>query len=107
LPRGFAHEISDNFFAAQQPIYELKLLKKCLNRLLFYFRNFITRKNLRLLVAFSANGRVENIPVLTSLGYGLDAQAIKAAKRIKFEPATRDGKPVMSVKTVEYSFTIY
>jgi TonB family protein len=62
---------------------------------------------IRLLVAFTASGRVENVLVLTSLGYGLDAEAVRAAKGIKYEPEIRDGKPVTSVKTVEYTFTIY
>jgi TonB family protein len=62
---------------------------------------------IRLLVAFTETGKIENVLVLTSLGYGLDAQAIRAAKGIKYEPATRNGKAVTAVKTVEYTFTIY
>jgi TonB family protein len=62
---------------------------------------------IRLLVAFTENGKIENVLVLTSLGYGLDAEAIRAAKAIKYEPATRNGKPVTSVKAIEYTFTIY
>lgn len=62
---------------------------------------------IRLLVAFSENGTVGNVLILSSLGYGLDEQAVKAARGIKFEPETRNGKPVMSVKSVEYSFMIY
>jgi TonB family protein len=62
---------------------------------------------IRLMVAFTGKGVVENILVLTSLGYGLDAEAVRAAKGIKYEPETRNGKPVTAVKTVEYSFTIY
>ena len=53
------------------------------------------------------SGKVEHVLVLTSLGYGLDEEAIKAARGIKYEPQTRDGKPVTTVKPVEYSFTIY
>lgn len=62
---------------------------------------------IRLLVAFSETGKVTDVLVLTSLGYGLDEEAVKAARGIKFEPEKRSGKAVMSVKTVEYSFTIY
>ncbi len=62
---------------------------------------------IRLLVAFTESGKVEHVLVLTSLGYGLDEEAIKAARGIKYEPQTRDGKPVTTVKPVEYSFTIY
>lgn len=62
---------------------------------------------IRLLAAFSENGKVENVLVLTSLGYGLDAEAVRAARGIRFEPAARNGKPVMTVKMIEYSFMIY
>lgn len=62
---------------------------------------------IRLLVGFSASGKVENILIIKALSHGLNEQAIKAARGIKFKPATRDGKPISVVKMVEYSFTIY
>jgi TonB family protein len=61
---------------------------------------------IRLLVAFPENGKVSNILVLTSLGYGLDEEVIKAARKIKYEPQKRNGKPVMTIKPVEYIFSI-
>jgi TonB family protein len=62
---------------------------------------------IRLLVAFTESGKIEHVLVLTSLGYGLDEEAIKAAKGIKYVPETRDDKPVTTVKHIEYTFTIY
>jgi TonB family protein len=62
---------------------------------------------IRLLVAFSETGKVTGVLVLTSLGYGLDEEAVKAARGIQFEPEKRGGTAVMTVKPVEYSFTIY
>jgi TonB family protein len=62
---------------------------------------------IRLLVAFSENGTIGHIFALNSLGYGLDESAFSAAKKIKFEPETIDGKPVTAVKLVEYHFTLY
>lgn len=62
---------------------------------------------IRAAVLFAANGRVMNVLILTPLGYGLDEQAVRAARGIKFEPATKDGKAVSVVKMVEYSFAIY
>ena len=61
----------------------------------------------RLLVAFGADGKIENVMVLSSLGYGLDEVSIKAARKIEFEPATLNGQPVRSIRPVEYTFTIY
>ena len=39
-------------------------------------------------------GNVTRVVVLTTLGYGLDEQAVQAASQLKFSPATKDGKPV-------------
>lgn len=41
------------------------------------------------------------------LGYGLDELAFKAARRIVFQPKMKDGKPVSTVVTLEYGFSIY
>lgn len=57
-------------------------------------------------VVFSANGQIENIQVIAGLPYGLTEQAIKAAKKIKFVPAMKDGKPVAVWMHLEYNFTL-
>ncbi|MCA1625078.1 MAG: TonB family protein [Acidobacteria bacterium] len=62
---------------------------------------------IHLAVLFAANGRVSQIIVLQGLGYGLDQEAVKAARAIKFEPVVKDGKPISVVKIVQYSFAIY
>lgn len=62
---------------------------------------------IRLRVGFSADGEVKHILIIKPLGYGLDEQAVRAARGIKFEPAIKDGKPISQVKVVEYSFAIY
>jgi len=45
-------------------------------------------------VTFDAGGTLTIHRVVDGLGHGLDEAAIKAAEKIKFEPARRDGKPV-------------
>jgi TonB family protein len=45
-------------------------------------------------VVFSANGDVQVVRVVRGLGHGLDESAMRAAKNIKFSPATRDGQAV-------------
>lgn len=62
---------------------------------------------IRLLIGFGEDGTIKGILILNSLGYGLDEEAVRAARQIKFEPAKKDGKPVYVVKVVEYSFAIY
>lgn len=63
--------------------------------------------NVILRVTFLANGEIGAIFPIKELPDGLTEQAIAAARKIKFEPAKRDGKPVTVTKPVEYSFTIY
>lgn len=58
-------------------------------------------------VTFFDSGEIGRISVISGLGYGATDNAIAAAKKIKFEPAMKDGKPVTVTKPVEYSFTIY
>lgn len=61
----------------------------------------------KILVLLGADGKVGPIIMLTRLGFGLDETAVRAARQIKFEPKTVNGKPVSSVVTMEYSFTIF
>ena len=56
---------------------------------------------------FSADGTINNIKVAAGLPYGLEENAIDAAKRIKFIPAMRDGKFVSTWMQLEYHFNLY
>ena len=55
---------------------------------------------------FSKTGRVENIQVIASLPDGLTEQAIKAARKIRFIPAVKDGKSVSMWMQLEYNFSL-
>lgn len=56
---------------------------------------------------FSADGTIINIKVAAGLPYGLEENAIDAAKRIKFIPAMKDGKFVSTWMQLEYHFNLY
>jgi len=60
-----------------------------------------------LLVMFSHSGQIGFVLPLSSIGYGLDDEAVAAAKRIKFIPPTVNGQPVTVFRRVVYSFTVY
>ena len=60
-----------------------------------------------LLVAFEKTGEINHILVVRGLGGGLDEQAVKAARKIKFEPRMVNGTPVTTARIVLFSFTIY
>jgi protein TonB len=64
--------------------------------------------NVVLNVVVNADGGVGDVTVSRSLDstFGLDEQAVKAAKEWKFKPGTKDGKPVAVQVAVELWFTL-
>lgn len=58
-------------------------------------------------VTFLASGGIGSILPVTTLPYGLTEQSIRAASRIIFVPARRNGTPYTVIKTVQYNFAIY
>ena len=56
---------------------------------------------------FAANGTITNIQVVQGLPYGLTEKAVEAARKIKFVPATKDGKNVSMWMQLEYNFNLY
>ncbi len=54
------------------------------------------------------NGTVGSVQVVRSLDsrFGLDREAIAAAKEWRFEPGTKDGVPVAVLVTIELTFTL-
>ncbi|HYO91980.1 MAG TPA: energy transducer TonB, partial [Pyrinomonadaceae bacterium] len=57
-------------------------------------------------VTLGADGTVTNVEPITRLPYGLTDEAVRVARQIRFNPATRNGSPVDEVKTITYSFNI-
>ena len=56
---------------------------------------------------FAATGQVTNIHVISGLPDGLTERAIKAAEKIKFVPAMKDGKPVSFWIELQYNFHLF
>ena len=69
-------------------------------------RNNVTG-TVRLRMVLAADGTVRDIIPLTTLPDGLTEQAIAAARKIEFTPASKDGRAVSQYVTVEYNFNIY
>lgn len=57
-------------------------------------------------VVFGADSQIKDIVVVRGLPHGLTEKAIEAAKKIRFEPAMKDGQPVSVRGTLEYSFRL-
>ena len=59
-------------------------------------------------VTFDKSGVVSDLLQISESGCDpFDRSALNAAKKIEFEPATKDGIAVTVVKTVEYAYGIY
>ncbi|HKC89099.1 MAG TPA: M56 family metallopeptidase [Blastocatellia bacterium] len=58
-------------------------------------------------VVFGVDGQVSDINVVRGLPYGLTENAIIAAKKIRFEPAVKDGRPVSVRGNLEFNFKLY
>ena len=65
-----------------------------------------TQGDVTLRVTLGADGTVTDVETITGLPDGLTEQARRAARQIRFNPATRDGSPVDEVKTITYSFNL-
>ncbi len=52
------------------------------------------------------NGDVDSVLVFRGLGHGLDEQATEVARKLKFSPATRSGKPIPYLKKVSVEFNL-
>jgi TonB family protein len=58
-------------------------------------------------VVFDASGQITQVTVISGLPYGLTAQAIMAAHKIRFQPAMKDGRPISVRGNLEFSFNLY
>lgn len=63
-----------------------------------------TKGKVRLRAVLCPAGRVLDIRVRKGLPDGLTEQALKAARRIRFRPAEKDGRPVAQFVTIDYNF---
>lgn len=58
-------------------------------------------------IVVTDEGRVRDAKVVTGLDKELDTQALKAVSRWRFEPATKEGKPVFVRIKVEVEYRLY
>lgn len=55
----------------------------------------------------AADGQIKNVLVLSRLPHGLTERALEAARKIKFQPAAKHGRPVSVFVQIEYNFNLY
>ena len=66
-----------------------------------------TQGIVKIAIEFGADGKIKAIVPFINLPEGLTQMSVAAAKQIKFEPATKDGKPYSTIGVLTYSFKIY
>jgi hypothetical protein len=57
-------------------------------------------------VEFRFDGTIGFVFPIRTLPEGLTEKCIEAARKTKFQPAIKDGKPVTIIKRIEYGFSI-
>ncbi len=55
---------------------------------------------------FTADGRITSIRVIRGLPDGLDEEAIKALNKFRFKPAMKNGQPVSTKMSMEFTFNL-
>jgi periplasmic protein TonB len=60
-----------------------------------------------LLIVVEPDGRASHLRVMRSLGMGLDEKALEAVRTWRFEPGTKEGRPVPVLMEVEVDFRIH
>ncbi len=70
-------------------------------------RQNLVAGNVKVVVEFLGDGTIGFVYPVVPLPDGLTQNCLSVAKQIKFNPAERNGKPVTTLRIVEYSFDIY
>jgi protein TonB len=66
-----------------------------------------TQGTCTLMLIVDAAGRTRDIRVVHGLGFGLDAKAMEAVQRWRFDPALKDGRPVTVQISIEVEFKLF
>ncbi|HEX6182440.1 MAG TPA: energy transducer TonB [Pyrinomonadaceae bacterium] len=62
------------------------------------------RGRVRLRAVLGLDGVVRHVFVLEGLPFGMSEECVAAAKRIRFTPAVKNGRPVSQIVVLEYNF---
>jgi TonB family protein len=85
----------------------LKIISKPQARYTDAARSDGIQGTIKVAVEFGADGKIKEIFPYRTLSGGLNENVVAAVEKIRFEPATRDGKTVLTIKILSYTFTIY
>lgn len=107
--RAYAHEppIDDKAIASKDLTTKAKVIRKPEPQYTGIARSNSVTGTVVLRAIFGSDGAVRNVRVVKGLPDGLTEAAIAAARRIKFLPATKDGRPVSMYVQLEYNFNLH
>jgi TonB family protein len=91
---------------ALAPMSPVEILSKPIPSYTAEARDLKLEGEVLLEVNFSADGTPNILRVVRGLGHGLDEAAVKAAQKIKYKPAKREGQPVDSVAMLHVVFQL-
>lgn len=89
-----------------QKVTPIKLLKAVPPKYPLLYRIVATEGEIWVAFVVDAKGKVTDVKPLTEFESKFVQAAIDAVKKWKFEPATRDGKPVATLVTVPLQFRL-
>lgn len=108
--RGFAEFAGDEnltLYSSKEVTTKARVLRKPEPSYTEAARKSQTTGTVVLRCIFGANGRVFGFHVVYGLPDGLTEMSIRAARQIKFIPATKDGRPVSMWVELQYNFNLY
>ena len=104
---GMAVDPGQRYYTGKEVDTKARLLSKPEPVYTAAARNHAVYGTVILKVIFASSGKVTNIRVVQGLPDGLTERAIGAARKIKFVPASREGKFVSMWMQLEYNFNLY
>ncbi len=114
-PAGSGHTVTVN--GVEEPVYPVYRVVRGITppRVTFNpdpeFSQEARKKGIQgtvvLTMVVTSEGNTDQIRVTKGIGHGLDEKAVEAVSKWKFQPATKDGKPVSVEIAVEVDFHLY
>ena len=90
----------------QAPLQPAEILSKPTPQYTEEARQLKIEGEVLLEVVFQSGGNVHVVKVVRGLGHGLDEAAVRAAERVQFKPATRNGQPTDSTAVLHVVFQL-
>jgi TonB family protein len=106
-PKSSTEPVEEKVYAVKEVDQRARVLDKPIPFYTDAARTNAVSGTVVLRAVLASSGQVTNIRVISGLPHGLTERAIAAARKLKFTPAMKDGKPVSQYVQLEYNFSPY